>query len=171
MSETSPFDQQPQLVVVDRPTLILRPDRIVAQAPCELSWSQGDPGFAKVAAKFRLELVTLADAEEAGNIMSGAAIYWDRRREDPDAPPDQYQIPRCDTDPLCWLLSLADAPVVEVDAPIRSLTLSGSGETVTLTLSVAFTVPISALMAVDGLNRQTVGIQAVVRQLSLLGGG
>jgi hypothetical protein len=170
MSTDSPFDEQPQLVVIDRPTLTLRPDQVCAHASCELSWSQGDPGFAKVAAKFRLELVTLADAEEAGHLVPGAAAYWDRRREDPEAPSDHYQIPRCDdSDPLCWVLSLADAPVVEVDAPIRSLTLSGSGETVTLTISVAFIVPIGSLIAVDGLNRQPVGINGMVRQLPLLG--
>ena len=166
---TSPFDDQPSLIAHKREPWVLSPDRILANAVCEIAWSQqGEPGLAKVSAKFRLALSTLADAEIATGLVAGADAYWDRRQEAPEAPADLYQIPRCeDADLLSWVVSMAGEPVLEFDAPIRSLILSGAGDIVTLMICVSFVVPISLLVQVDAVHRQSVGLFGSARQLSL----
>ena len=134
----------------------------------ETTWAQDAvPGRLRVAIKVQTRVETHEHAERIEGVLPGALDYFIRRKEKGGG---QTQRTAWATDldwRLCEVIEGGEGVVIEGCAPIRSLTLT-AGDPCTLTISASFTVPLSQIIAVDGLRGKRVRLVGIARQQTML---
>lgn len=172
------------------PTIEVSEREAIVDGEVEIGWAKGtEAGTAdlKITVRARVETINRAEALEA-TLAGATCVFAEGYRDDEPFGPDDEESPISSAvysghvqrtsfpEELNWIvvgrgdtgpLDDARAPRLEGTAKIRSLTLTASNGTVTLSLGVKLRVPIARLSSVVALDGQKVRITGRCDQADL----